>query len=127
MTARRRSPDDEDDVLDLGGYTFSPPEISMSLMRSMIVTKPSSSMVADVTGVQPAVDDRLGGRFGAIPVAGHDVRAADDHLSRLARIAVRPVLAHDADIGVEEERLPSSPPARGHPRADQARRSARSR
>jgi hypothetical protein len=28
------------------GYTFSPPEISMSLTRSTMVTKPSSSMVA---------------------------------------------------------------------------------
>ena len=38
----------------------------------------------DVAGAVPAVDERLGGRVRAVPVAEHDVRPADPQLARLA-------------------------------------------
>ena len=43
--------------------------------------------VADVAGVQPAVDDRLGGGLGLVPVARHDDRALDADLAGLAPAA----------------------------------------
>ena len=39
---------------------------------------------ADVTGVQPAVDDRRRGLLGPVEVATHDVRALDHDLAGLA-------------------------------------------
>ena len=56
----------------------------------------------DVAGVQPAVDDRLGGRLGPVPVAEHHVGPRHQDLAVLARIAVGAVLADDAHVGVEE-------------------------
>ena len=38
----------------------------------------------DVAGAVPAVDQGLGGRVGALPVAEHDVRPADPQLAGLA-------------------------------------------
>jgi hypothetical protein len=76
-------------MLDLGGIDVLAAEISMSLVRSMIVTKPSYVHCRHVTGMQPAVDDRLGGGFRAVP-AGHDAKRRTS-TSRLAGIAVRPV------------------------------------
>src|SRR4051794_3046841 len=38
----------------------------------------------DVTGAEPAIGDRLGRRVGAVPVALHDVLAADSDLAWVA-------------------------------------------
>ena len=42
--------------------------------------------VADVAGVQPAVDDRRRRRLGLVPVARHDDRALDEDLAGLAGV-----------------------------------------
>ena len=65
-------------------YTFSPPRITMSLARSTMYTKPSSSMRAtSPVWSQPSVNVAVG-RLGLVPVALHDVRALDPQLADLA-------------------------------------------
>ena len=60
--------------------------------------------VADrqIAGVEPAVDDRLGGRFGVVPVAGGDVPAPDDQLARFAGIGLGSIRADGFDVDVKE-------------------------
>ena len=65
------------------GATFLPPAVTrMSFLRSVIVTNPSSSIVADVAGAQPAVvAEHRARRLLVLEVAGEDGRAADQELA----------------------------------------------
>src|SRR4029077_11984989 len=57
-----------------------------------------------VTGVEPAVADRLGGRLGAMPVTLHHVRPADDDLAHLTQRDLVVVVVHDAHPHVPDGR-----------------------
>ena len=70
------------------GDTLKPPVMMSSLMRSTIVTKPSSSIVHDVAGAEPAVDEDLGGLLGLVPVAANTCGPAHDQLAGLAGLDV---------------------------------------
>ena len=67
------------------GAMFLPPAVTMmSFLRSVIVTKPSSSIVAMSPGAQPAVvAEHRGRRLGVLVVAGEDGLAADQELAVL--------------------------------------------
>ena len=67
----------------LDGAMFLPAEVMISsFLRSTIEKKPSSSIGADVAGVQPAVGvDQVGGRLGPAVVAGGHDRAAGQDLA----------------------------------------------
>src|ERR1035437_5734072 len=54
--------------------------------------------VADVTAVEPAVLDRLGGGLRLVPVAVHDVVALDHDLAALALRDLLVVLVEDLDV-----------------------------
>ena len=59
----------------------------MSFLRSVIVMKPSSSIVRDVAGAQPAVlVEHLARRLLVLEVAGEDRRAADQELAVLGEL-----------------------------------------
>ena len=64
---------------------FFPPAVTrMSFLRSVIVTKPSSSIDGDVPGAEPAVvPEHLRGRLGLLVVAGEHRLAADQQLAVL--------------------------------------------
>jgi len=59
---------------------------------------------ADITGVQPAVAERVGGRLGPVQVALHHVRPLDHDLATLLRRHQRAVRRHD----------PHALPGQGH-------------
>ncbi|MNL38413.1 hypothetical protein D3C87_1606260 [compost metagenome] len=52
--------------------------------------------VGAVTGVHPAATQRLGGFFGFVPVAEHDVRATDQHFTDRAARHLVVVFVDDA-------------------------------
>ena len=54
--------------------------------------------VADVAGVQPAVDDDSGGVLRTAEIAAHDVGAAHDDLTVHARRHLGAVVVDDADL-----------------------------
>ena len=62
---------------------FLPPAVTMmSFLRSVILTKPSSSICRDVAGAEPAVGvEHLRRRLGVLVVAGEDGLAADQELA----------------------------------------------
>ncbi len=84
------------------GYTFSPPVMIMSFLRSTSVTKPCLVRPAEVTGVEPPPAHGLRGLGGQAPVAGEDVRAAEDELPDLAGLDVVILLVDDPDVDVHE-------------------------
>src|SRR5690606_24091784 len=53
---------------------------------------------ADIAGVQPAVDDGLGGFLRPVQIAAHHRRSGDDDLTVLAGRQERTVGAHDPDL-----------------------------
>ena len=71
---------------------------------------------ADVAGVQPAVDEGLGGLLGSVQVAAHDVRPRDEYLAGLTvayllavvRRTIRMVCPGSGNPTVPGLRLPSS-------------------
>ena len=84
----------------------SPPRLIISLVRPSTTSSPSTSD-AGVAGVEPAVDERRGGRRGIVEVAVHQRRAADDHL---------------AGVGARRPRRPGAASRRTPPGADRGRR-----
>src|SRR5690606_39319411 len=53
---------------------------------------------ADIAGVQPAVDDGLGGFLRPVQIAAHHRRSGDDDLTVLAGRQGRTVGAHDPEL-----------------------------
>ena len=45
---------------------------------------------AEISGSQPAINDCLGGGFGHVPVAPHDVRAAREHFAVTSDLQLDP-------------------------------------
>ena len=70
------------------GEMFLPPAVMISsFLRSTILQVALVVELADVAGVEPAVGvDRLGGLLGHVPVALHDLRAADQDLAVLGEL-----------------------------------------
>ena len=67
-------------VLDLaGGHVLAARDDDV-LLPIDDVEHPVLVESADIAGVQPSVDDRLGRQVGPVPVAGHHLRAADENL-----------------------------------------------
>ena len=66
----------------LAGARFLPPAVMIRcFLRSVMRRIPLRVELADVAGLEPAVDDRLGGRLGVLEVAGEHQRTAEQDLA----------------------------------------------
>src|SRR5699024_7245178 len=68
---------------------------------------------SDVAGVEPSVDDRLGGLLGPVEIAAHDGGAGDEDLAGFAGGLIPPVLVDDPDLltvdgGADRAQLPDT-------------------
>jgi len=87
-----------DHLLDVARVHVDPVRDDQVLLAIDEVQEPVLVDVAEVAGVQPAVDDRGGRRVWLAVVAGHEERAAPDDLADLARRQLAATLADDAQL-----------------------------
>ena len=83
---------------------FSPPRMISSLIRPVMVRVPGLVAAGQVTGVVPAVAQRVGGRLGLVVVAEHDVRPAHPDLALVTGGDVLPALRVDQAHGEPRHR-----------------------
>ena len=101
MTATSRDPRvPGEHVLDLGAVDVLAAGDDHVLLAVDDVDEALFVHPAQIAGVEPAAGERLRGRLGLVPVAGHQRRAAVDDLADLARRDVVHVVVDDPRLDV---------------------------